>query len=101
MGDGVSINRVPKNVKVNNNSMSNGIGNQDNWGIMVEDIEDFDNCVTIAIDLAMVNTIDGIFVDNLAYLFSPSSHQSNSLPNITTTYDSKFKFLFTFLLILL
>lgn len=70
----MSVNRVPKDVKVNNNSMNNGVGNQDNWGAMVEDVDDFDNCVTIAMDPVMVNTINEVFMDILAYLFSPSSH---------------------------
>lgn len=97
----MSIGRDPEGVKISNKGVDDS-NNQDNQYETVENIVDFNNRVTIVVDL-----IVGAFVDILVYFSGPLSFQSNLLLSIITTrsgqsYDNKFKFcLFTFLLTLL
>lgn len=65
---------VVKNIEISNNNISDGTRNQDNLHVTVEEIEDFDDCITIVVDLAIV---DIVFANILVYLFDPSSTSSN------------------------
>ena len=90
----------PEDIEVGND----GVGddrNEDNWYATIEDIADFDDGVTIAVD-----PIDRDLGNVLENLFGSLSPKSNLLPNVNAAcssqfYNNKFNFLFTFLLTLL
>ncbi len=88
MSDRVDVGKVLKDIKVGNNGVSDGAGNQDNRRTIVKDLEDFDNRVTIAINPAVVYPTDRIFADILVHFFGLLSPQSNLPPDVTATYSS-------------
>lgn len=74
VGDGVGVGKFPKDVEVGNNSMCDSARNQDNWYPIVKDVENSDDRVTIvvdlaAVDLAVVDSTDGVIANVSAYLF--------------------------------
>ncbi len=98
MGDRVGVGGVLEDVKLGNNGLADGAGNQDNRHATVEDVENSDD--------VLVNPTNGVLADILAHPFGPLSPQSNSPPGINTTcsgrsHGNKFKFLFISLLTLL
>lgn len=77
--DRVGIREVPKNVELGNDGIGNNAGNQDNWHAIVKDIEDSDDVV--------VDPIDRVLADVLAYSFGPLSPKSNLPLGVTTAYS--------------
>ncbi len=75
VGDRVDVGKISEDVQLYNNGMVNGTRNQDNWRAIVEDIENSDDIV--------VDPIDGVFVDVLAYLFGLLSPRSKLPPSVT------------------
>lgn len=70
MGDGVGLGEIAKYIKVGNNSVGDNTGNQDNWLVTVEDMEDSDNQVTVVVNPATVDTTDSVLANVLVHSFS-------------------------------
>lgn len=68
-----------------NNSVRDSARNQENWRVMVEDEENFNDGITVAVDLVVVDPIDGVLANILAYIFGSLLPRSNLLPGITAT----------------
>lgn len=79
VGDRVGVGVVPENVELGNDGVGNNVGNQDNWHAIVEDVEDSDDVV--------VDPIDRVLADVLAYSFGPLSPESNLPLGVTTAYS--------------
>ncbi len=71
----MGVGGVSEDVKLSNNSVGDGAGNQDNRRATVKDMEDSDDVV--------VDLTDGVLADVLAHLFGPLSLRSNSPPGVT------------------
>ncbi len=85
--DRVGVSGVPEDVEVGNDGIGDSFKNQYNWHSIVEDTENSDDGVTVVVDFAIVDTTDGVLADDLIYLFSPSSPQSNLPPGIIAAYS--------------
>lgn len=83
--DKMGIDRILDNIKIGNNSVDDDIKNQDNKYVMVNNIEDSNNRVTITVNLTIIDLTDGVIADILAYFFSFSSSWSNLPPDVTVT----------------
>lgn len=68
VGNRVNVGGISEDVKMSNNGMADGVGNKDNRYITIEDVEDYDDGVTIVVD-----PTNRVFADILVHLYGFSS----------------------------